>query len=86
MSIRSLRWRLARWIAPAPIVADPFPGREAYVVHRSFGEQRIEAAFALDTLNIEVTHEPVNAFGLDPETAYFNNWRRRLVVTGTAES
>jgi hypothetical protein len=84
--LRRWRWRIARRIAPEPIMADPCPGREAFVVQRTFGEHRTQLSVPLDTLDIDIQHEPVNLFGSNPDTTYFNNWRRHVTVTGTAES
>jgi hypothetical protein len=67
-------------------MVDPCPGQEAFVVQRTFGHPRTQISVPLDTLDIDIQHEPVNRFGTDPDTTLFNSYRRRVTVTGTSVS
>ena len=88
-----LRWRLARWLAPETIMADPAPGREAFVVQRSKpGEWPAhQVSIPLDTLDIKIESKPPRFVELElernPDAKIFYNTTRRIVtVTGSAES
>jgi len=89
--IENWRWRLAQWIAPATIMADPAPGRESFVVHRSKpGEHpAYQVSFALDKLDISIESslpkiDDILA-GSDTSPAY-RPVRHSVTITGSAES
>lgn len=68
-------------------MADPCPGREAFVVQRSKPGTfpAVQMTVALDQLNIEVTSQLPKIDESDKYRLY-NRHRRVVTVTGSAES
>jgi hypothetical protein len=57
MNLRHLRWRLARRIAPYPIMRDPFPAEGGVIVlyRNESGASRLEWTVRADTFRLKST-------------------------------
>ena len=85
MTIRRIRWRIARLIAPLPIIAAP-PDPGPAILLRENGSRAFVAWVTPKTLDITTEHvlSPIEKYGNSSETFLYNGpSRQRGVITGT---
>ena len=66
-----LRWRLARWIAPRPILVDPYPGEEGVIIliRSGIGAQHVQVALRAERFRLKSTNR-LPSLDYEPGTAY----------------
>ena len=80
--IRRLRWRLARLIAPAPILAAPHAGTA--ILLREHGSEDVERTVWLHPKTLDIAMKStVPPFAQDGEYVLYNKLTRTGTITGT---
>lgn len=81
----NIRWRLARWIAPEPIIRDPYPDVTdgAFITMRQNG---VIVGFRAETLRLKM-NTPIQSLHYEPtDTAYHPAPRSTGRFAGTVRS